>query len=50
MRAMEENIHIPALPPHLQPQDKTVFGPQNRADNEACSNFMQDNPLNQVNK
>jgi hypothetical protein len=54
MRAMEENIHILALPPHtthaLQPLDKTVFGPLNRAYNEACSNFMQANPLNQVNK
>lgn len=54
MKAMEENIHILALPPHtthaLQPLDKTVFGPLNRAYNNACSQFLQENPLNYVNK
>jgi hypothetical protein len=51
---MEENIHIIALPPHtthlLQPLDKAVFGPLNRAYNEMCSEFLNENPLNQVNK
>ncbi|XP_045162342.2 uncharacterized protein LOC123527124 isoform X1 [Mercenaria mercenaria] len=54
MRAMEENIHILALPPHtthaLQPLDKAVFGPLNRAYNDVCSSFLQESPLNQINK
>ena len=54
MRAMEENIHIHALPPHtthaLQPLDKCVFAPLNHAYNDACSQFLQENPWNQVNK
>jgi hypothetical protein len=54
MRAMDENIHILALPPHtthqLQPLDRSVFGPLNRAYNKACSQYVQENPLNQINK
>jgi len=47
-------ICVIALPPHtthaLQPLDKWVFGPLNRAYNDACSQFLQENPWNQVNK
>lgn len=54
MRAMEENIHILALPPHtthfLQPLDRSVFGPLNKAYNAECSEYLQDNPLHQINK
>ena len=54
MRAMEEGIHILALPPHtthyLQPLDRAVFGPLNKYYNEICSEFLQASPLNQVNK
>lgn len=54
MQAMEENVHILALPPHtthaLQPLDKAVFGPLNRAYNESCTQFLQENPWNQINK
>lgn len=52
-RAIEENIYILALPPHtthhLQPLDKSVFGPFNKAYNAICSEFLQD-PMNSVNK
>ncbi|XP_045181703.2 tigger transposable element-derived protein 6-like [Mercenaria mercenaria] len=52
-RAIEENIYILVLPPHtthhLQPLDKSVFGPFNKAYSSACSEFLQD-PLNSVNK
>ena len=54
MRAMEEGIHILALPPHtthyLQPLDRAVFGPLNRTYNELCSEFLQESPLHQINK
>ena len=54
MKAMEENIHILALPPHtthaLQPLDKAVFGPLNHAYNEVCSAYLQENALHQINK
>lgn len=53
-RAIEEQIYILALPPHtthhLQPLDKSVFGPLSRAYNHACSEFLQENPLHLVNK
>ena len=54
MRAIEEGIHILALPPHtthyLQPFDRAVFGPLNRTYNDLCSKFLQESPLNQINK
>ena len=54
MRAMEERIHILALPPHtthyLQPLDRAVFGPLNRAYNGLCTEFLQESPLHQINK
>ena len=54
MRAMEEGIHILALPPntthYLQPLDRAVFGPLNRTYNELCSEFLQESPLHQINK
>lgn len=54
MRAIEENIHILAMPPHTthyaQPLDRAVFGPLNAKYNEACSEFLQQSPLNQINK
>ncbi|XP_045169801.2 uncharacterized protein LOC123532438 [Mercenaria mercenaria] len=49
-----ENIHLLALPPHtthyLQPLDRAVFGPLNREYNKACSSFLQENALHQINK
>ncbi|XP_069114339.1 uncharacterized protein [Argopecten irradians] len=52
--AEEENIHIMALPPHtthyLQPLDRTVFAPFNKAYNLACSDFMSADPCNMGNK
>lgn len=52
--AAEENIHILALPPHtthfLQPLDRTVFGPFNKAYNRVCSEFLSENPSNLINK
>lgn len=52
MRAMEENVHILSLPPHtthyLQPLDRAIFGPLNRKYNEVCSEYLQENPLNQI--
>lgn len=54
MCAMEANIQLLSLPPHtthhLQPLDKAVFGPVNKAYNKACSQFLQENPLHQINK
>ena len=54
MKAMEENVHILALPPHtthfLQPLDRSVFGPLNRAYNEECSVFLRESPLHQISK
>ncbi|XP_033730751.1 uncharacterized protein LOC117320202 [Pecten maximus] len=53
-KAKQENIHILALPPHcthaLQPLDKTVFGPFNKAYNRLCSEFLAANPNHVVNK
>ena len=54
IQAMDEGIYILALPPHtthsLQPLDKAVFGPLNRAYNEVCSEYLQENALHQINK
>ncbi|XP_069110174.1 tigger transposable element-derived protein 6-like [Argopecten irradians] len=53
-KAKQENIHIMALPPHcthvLQPLDRTVFGPFNKAYNRLCSEFLAANPNHVVNK
>ena len=42
--AVEENIHILCLPPHttraLQPSDRTVFDPFNKAYNRICSDYL----------
>lgn len=52
--AIQNNIHILSLPPHtthaLQPLDRCVFGPLNNAYNTACSDFLNQNPLNAINK
>jgi hypothetical protein len=52
--AIEENIHIPSLPPHtthcLQPLDRSVFGPFNKSYNTTCSDFLSQHPLHLVNK
>lgn len=52
--AESQNIHIISLPPHtthaLQPLDKTVFGPFNKAYNKACSEYLSASPVNAVNK
>lgn len=52
--AESQNIHIISLPPHtthaLQPLDKAVFGPFNRAYNKACSEYLSASPVNAVNK
>ncbi|OWF49329.1 Pogo transposable element with KRAB domain [Mizuhopecten yessoensis] len=52
--AKQENISIIALPPHtthyLQPLDRSVFGPFNKAYNKACSNFLSLAPCNIINK
>ncbi|KAK3108839.1 hypothetical protein FSP39_017026 [Pinctada imbricata] len=52
--AMEENIAILCLPPHtthvLQPLDRSVFGPLNTAYNTACSEYLNENILNNVSK
>ena len=54
MSALENNIHILALPPHnthySQPLDRAVFGPLNKKYNEECSLFIQESPLHQINK
>jgi transposase len=53
-KAEQENITILALPPHtthfLQPLDRSVFGPFNKAYNRYCSEFLSDHPCNLVNK
>ena len=52
--AVEENIHILCLPPHtthaLQPLDRAVFGPFNKAYNRICSDYLSASPINQVSK
>ncbi|XP_062595646.1 uncharacterized protein LOC134257003 [Saccostrea cucullata] len=52
--AIQNDIHILSLPPHtthaLQPLDRCVFGPLNSAYNTECSNFLNQNPLNNINK
>ena len=52
--AKENNIHILALPPHcthaLQPLDRCIFGPVNKAYNNAYSQFTSDNPGKVVDK
>jgi hypothetical protein len=52
--AILNNIMIMALHPHtshhLQPLDKSVFGPFSKAYDRACSEFMADHPDHQVNK
>ncbi|XP_069131674.1 tigger transposable element-derived protein 1-like [Argopecten irradians] len=52
--AESENIHILALPPHtthfLQPLDRSVFGPFNKAYNRACSDFLSASACNVINK
>ena len=54
MAARENNIKILALPPHsthyLQPLDRSVFGPFNDYYDEACSSFLQENVLHQINR
>ncbi len=53
-RAKQENIHILALPPHtthhLQPLDKSVFGPLKKSYNTACTQYMSEDPNRIVNK
>ena len=48
------NQIILALPSHtthfLQPLDRSVFGPLNKAYNRYCSEFLSDHPCNLVNK
>ena len=52
--AREENIHIMALPPHcthyLQPLDRTVFGSLNSHYDKICSEFLQSDANNTINK
>lgn len=52
--AIKENINIICLPPHtthaLQPLDKAVFGPFNKAYNRVCSEYLSASPVNQVSK
>ncbi|XP_033755670.1 jerky protein homolog-like [Pecten maximus] len=52
--AESEHIHILALPPHtthfLQPLDRSVFGPFNKAYNRVCSDFLSASPCNIVSK
>ena len=52
--AEQEGIHILALPPHtthfLQPLDRSVFGPFNKAYNAICSDFLSSAACNVVNK
>ncbi|KAK3104138.1 hypothetical protein FSP39_024691 [Pinctada imbricata] len=52
--AVKENIILLALPPHtshhLQPLDKSVFGPFAKAYDKACSQFMSEDPNHIVNK
>lgn len=52
--AIHENIEIFCLPPHtthaLQPLDRSVFGPFNKAYDTACSEFLSQSPYHAVNK
>ena len=52
--AESQDIHIMSLPPHtthaLQPLDKAVFGPFNKAYNKVCSEYLSASPVNVVNK
>ena len=52
--AIQHDIHILCLPPHtthaLQPLDRSVFGPLNKAFNTVCSEFLAENALHSVNK
>lgn len=52
--AIHENIEIFCLPPHtthaLQPLDRSVFGPFNKAYDTACSEFLSQAPYHAVNK
>lgn len=52
--AMHKNIEIFCLPPHtthaLQPLDRSVFGPFNKAYDTACSEFLSQSPYHAVNK
>lgn len=52
--AESENIFIMALPPHtthhLQPLDKAVFAPFNKAYDRECSEFLSEHTCNSVNK
>ena len=52
--AIQHDIHILCLPPHtthaLQPLDRSVFGPLNKAFNNVCSEFLAENALHSVNK
>lgn len=48
--AAQEGIHVLALPPHtthfLQPLDRSVFGPFNKAYNKFCSDFLSKSAMN----
>lgn len=50
----QEGIHVLALPPHtthfLQPLDRSLFGPFNKAYNKFCSDFLSKSALNIINK
>lgn len=50
----QEGIHVLALPPHtthfLQPLDRSLFGPFNKAFNKFCSDFLSKSALNIINK
>ena len=52
--AKAANIDLYALPPHttscLQPMDKTVFGPLKKQYNATCSEYLCQNPSNNINK
>lgn len=52
--AAQEGIHVLALPPHtthfLQPLDRSVFGPFNKAYNKFCSDFLSKSAMNIINK
>ncbi|XP_069112283.1 tigger transposable element-derived protein 6-like [Argopecten irradians] len=52
--AVANHIHVFCLPPHtthmLQPLDRSVFGPFNRAYNQACSEFLAESAYHVVNK
>jgi hypothetical protein len=52
--AVKENIIVVALPPHtshhLQPLDKSVFGPFAKAYDRACTELLSENPHLLINK